>query len=526
MAGKLSGSAIQTGTITSTQLSTELGPVSSELQLVGSGVSLNVSNTAVFTGNVGIGTTSPSALFPLDVQAPTSRIRLLSTTGTNSVLLQPNNDGGSLNIGIDNSTGSALFGAGAYTAGIVHTGNYAFIFGTNNAERARITSDGNLLVGLSSALTNGKIQIAGGIGLSGDTQIRQATNGDGNSLKVFATQFVASSINSGSYSYTGGGLIASVAAEANVLLLDVSGSKDVAGRHALQVKNDSGGITGTLFYGALNAAPTLFANSLTGNVGIGTSTPAGLLDVNGILYVSGQPAIQLLSSTADVNYKVIGGNGAGRGAVSYFDIREPAPRDFRNGTMAFGFTSYGLDNSGAWADAFAMCSYTDGTGGDPNIMVVGRNGSGVKVARQTYDSANFFKDGTVYTLDYTSASDVSVKEDVQNITNALSIITQLRPVTFKWTDDYILNGMSKNNNENLVDPDTGIIIIPEEKTINVGLIAQEVEAVLPTVVHQENVKLKDADRYLKNINYEKLVPHLIAAIQELKAEIDALKAQG
>jgi hypothetical protein len=61
MAGKLSGSAIQTGTITSTQLSTELGPVSSELQLVGSGVSLNVSNNAVFSGNIAIGVSSPLA---------------------------------------------------------------------------------------------------------------------------------------------------------------------------------------------------------------------------------------------------------------------------------------------------------------------------------------------------------------------------------------------------------------------------------------------------------------------------------
>lgn len=59
MADKLSGLAIEPGTITSAQLSSELGPVSSELQLVGSGVSLNVSNNAVFSGNVGIGTATP-----------------------------------------------------------------------------------------------------------------------------------------------------------------------------------------------------------------------------------------------------------------------------------------------------------------------------------------------------------------------------------------------------------------------------------------------------------------------------------
>lgn len=60
MAGKLPGSAIQANTITSSQFSTQLGPVTGQLQLVGSGVSLNVSNTAAFSGNVGIGLASPT----------------------------------------------------------------------------------------------------------------------------------------------------------------------------------------------------------------------------------------------------------------------------------------------------------------------------------------------------------------------------------------------------------------------------------------------------------------------------------
>jgi hypothetical protein len=61
MAGKLPGSAIQANTITSTQFSTQLGDVNGELKLRGSGISLNVANTAYFSGNVGIGITSPTS---------------------------------------------------------------------------------------------------------------------------------------------------------------------------------------------------------------------------------------------------------------------------------------------------------------------------------------------------------------------------------------------------------------------------------------------------------------------------------
>jgi uncharacterized protein YaiE (UPF0345 family) len=99
-------------------------------------------------GNVGIGTASPSQI--LDVQAARGAITTTSTTGTNTSYLQVNNTGGSLNIGIDSSTGGSLFGAGGYTAGVWHSGAYPLTFGTSNTERMRITSGGNLLVGTTT----------------------------------------------------------------------------------------------------------------------------------------------------------------------------------------------------------------------------------------------------------------------------------------------------------------------------------------------------------------------------------------
>ena len=52
----------------------------------------------------------------------------------------------------------------------------------------------------------------------------------------------------------------------------------------------------------------------------------------------------------------------------------------------------------------------------------------------------------------------------------------------------------------------------------IGLSAQEVQAVLPEVV----VPAPIDDKYL-TIHYERVIPLLVEAIKELKAEIDSLK---
>jgi hypothetical protein len=67
------------------------------------------------------------------------------------------------------------------------------------------------------------------------------------------------------------------------------------------------------------------------------------------------------------------------------------------------------------------------------------------------------------------------------------------------------------------------------KELQVGVSAQEVQAVLPEVVTPAPFDL-DADGKSKSgedymtVRYEKLVPLLIEAIKELKAEVEALKA--
>jgi hypothetical protein len=144
----------------------------------------------------------------------------------------------------------------------------------------RIDSSGNVGIGTSTFGTNGKLQVAGGIGLTGNSEIRQSTNGDGNTLRFLGTQFVAGVANSHSYSYTDGALIAARAANANAILFDV-GTTSTSG-HKLKVLNDGTGVSGSLQY--LHGSDTRFiVKSLTGNVGIGTTNPLSTLDVNGVI---------------------------------------------------------------------------------------------------------------------------------------------------------------------------------------------------------------------------------------------------
>lgn len=92
-----------------------------------------------------------------------------------------------------------------------------------------------------------------------------------------------------------------------------------------------------------------------------------------------------------------------------------------------------------------------------------------------------------------NSSDSRLKENVKVIPDALSKVSQLSGVTFDWNDQQTL--YSGND---------------------VGVIAQEVEAVLPQIVTTR------ADGY-KAVKYERLVALLIESVKELKANNEQLQ---
>jgi hypothetical protein len=232
------------------------------------------------------------------------------------------------------------------------------------------------------------------------------------------------------------------------------------------------------------------------------------------------------------------------------DDRDPKPSNFAVGILG-NFANYAGDGGGSpYADVLVFDTFGHSSAGNATALFISKaDPNDIKLANQTTRSTSTFTSGTVVDINTTSSSDSSVKENVQDITGALDAISQLRPVTFEWTDEYINNGLSKNAEEKVFTEGTlatfyteddelpegkkvgdvkteGVTptrIMPDTKVTNVGLIAQEVENVIPTVVHQRRVSLEGTDDYLKNIDYDKLVPHLIGAIKELKTKVEELE---
>lgn len=130
------------------------------------GIGYDISNQAtasnlLVNGKVGIGTSSPQSI--LDIQAPSSALKLTSTTGTNSAYIKIINTAGDFYIGRDTST-AGLFGGSAYASALFSTGAYPMEFWTNSARRMSITSSGNIGINTSTFGTSAAKVLAIGNG--------------------------------------------------------------------------------------------------------------------------------------------------------------------------------------------------------------------------------------------------------------------------------------------------------------------------------------------------------------------------
>jgi hypothetical protein len=101
---------------------------------------------------------------------------------------------------------------------------------------------------------------------------------------------------------------------------------------------------------------------------------------------------------------------------------------------------------------------------------------------------------------FNTSSDYRVKTNVTPIQGGLDRVMSLPAVAFDFT-----NG-DQDHSE--------------------GFIAHEVQAIFPYAVHgDKDAVYADGSPKLQSVDYGRITPLLVAAIQELKAEVDSLKAQ-
>lgn len=96
--------------------------------------------------------------------------------------------------------------------------------------------------------------------------------------------------------------------------------------------------------------------------------------------------------------------------------------------------------------------------------------------------------GVVTATDFNSSSDINLKTNVKNIDDSLSKVMQLNGVSFDWNDT---------------------------QQSSAGVIAQDVEKVLPEIVHENSTGYK-------SVNYNGLIGLLIEAVKEQNKTIELL----
>ena len=233
---------------------------------------------------------------------------------------------------------------------------------------------------------------------------------------------------------------------------------------------------------------SLVVNS-SGNVGIGTSSPAYLLDLSGT-------ALNNSTATTPSTYGIRANlhrsleiNG---GPVSNLnDVRSLGVRSYFNSASSTNAPdSYGV--------AFAFQHYGGDTGVGSTFITQFANGhqsTPTWYLRNT-DTGTGTTFSNWYSINVTNVSDIRAKKNIGDAPSQLPILNQLEVVEFEYT------------NEN-------------EPGVQLGMVAQQVDSVASYYV----TKNSENPDVLWRVNYDKMIPMLVKTIQEQQAIIDALTAR-
>ena len=219
---------------------------------------------------------------------------------------------------------------------------------------------------------------------------------------------------------------------------------------------------------SVSNAPERMRITSTGNVGIGTSSPNALFEVYSNNSTNGYGHEVIESDT----------NAAYAPTLDFVDNR----------TGASGHEYQLID--GGLASAFTIKDLTANTF---DLTILGNGDVGIGTTSPSYPLQ---VNGTAAATSFYTTSDLRLKTGITPLAHGLDALMKLHPVGFYW----------KNQDQEW------------KKQRQIGLIAQQVETVVPEVVTTAT-----DDMGTKSIAYGSLVPVLIEAIQEQQHEIDQLK---
>ena len=240
----------------------------------------------------------------------------------------------------------------------------------------------------------------------------------------------------------------------------------------------------------------IVGNSSGGNISIGTNGQAG-----------GSPSLFTdLSFRGYNNYetaRIRGLDNSGtvaQGVLQFYtaslvgsDITERMRID-SSGNLLVGrtttTTSLGGDTPIVFANG-AFCSYAGAYNAQYSTDRINFNNANYYVLNSSTVGVKLVNGST----SWTTQSDERTKTDLVPIANGLQKVNTLRAVTGRYTKD-------------------------EEGVSRAFLIAQDVKAVLPEAVDEDTDEAKTL-----GLRYTEVIPLLVAAIKDLKAELDTVKAE-
>ena len=496
-----------------TKLNDNLDDVDAIFSSTGTSVAINLDG-AVIDSSV-IGGTTPAAGTFTTLTANTSITGTLATAaqtnitsvGTLTGLTVSGNvsiDGGSIKLdgnyptGTNNvALGDTALGSGSLSGG----DNTAVGFGSlsNNTTGSQNTAMGNGALGLN---TTGLYNTAiGSLALDANTTANSNTGVGYSALSQNTTGaqntalgVLALTTNSTGTSNTAVGYAA--------LSVTTVGELTAVGAYALE-ENTTGASNTAVGYEALEVNTTGSSNTAVGYRCLDANTTAAQCTAvgTGALGASnGDRNTAFGHNTGEVLTSAVDCTLLGEGAGAYVTTGSD---NTLIGRLAAGQTTQLTTGQ---RNVHVGSYTTPSAAGASNEIVLGYGSTGKgSFTGFLAGSSGVYNEGNTTT--WSTISDERIKKNIEDNSVGLEAINQIRVRNFEY----------RTENE-IVDFENPASAVVNKEGIQLGVIAQEIEQILPDVVHEESTGVK-------TVNADNLTWYLVNAVKELSSQVESLKQE-